>query len=268
MAIPRLHLFEFEDLKWLPNRFRRYITDLLAHQMKVLGIYDATVSKLEEVLTETGHDTLVDLCSGSGGPAPSVRAKVAASLGKDVRLILTDKYPNVEAFNSIKEPHIIPLTQSVDATKVLLELKGVRTMFTAFHHFQPEQAKHILQDAVNAQMPIGIFEITERKPISLMTLIIAPITCLIFSLMVRPRRLGRFFWTYLVPVIPFLYTWDGLISNFRTYTKQEWLEMTSQLSGKNFRWEVGELTSKFHIKVTYLIGYPEVLKKREQHEVV
>jgi len=257
MDFPRLHFFEFEDLKWLPNRFRQYITDLLAHQMKFLGIYDSTVPKLEEVLTKTGHDTLVDLCSGSGGPAPSIRTKIAASMGKEIRLVLTDKYPNLEVFNSIQEPYIATITQSVDATKVLPELKGVRTMFTAFHHFKPEQARHILQDAIDAEMPIGIFEITERKPISLMTLIIAPITCLFFSLMIRPRKIGRFFWTYLVPVIPFLYTWDGLISNFRTYTRQEYLEMIDQLTGKKFRWEVGEVTSKFHIKVTYLIGYPE-----------
>ncbi|MDP1609107.1 MAG: hypothetical protein Q8L98_07330 [Chlamydiales bacterium] len=253
----RFHLFEFEDLKWLPKIFRRFITDLLAYQMDHFGIYHATQEKIQEILNKTEHDTLVDLCSGSGGPAPEIRKNVSSALGRDINLILTDKYPNLEAFNASRKLHVNPVTEPVDATKVLPHLKGFRTMFTAFHHFKPKQAQQILQDAVNAQMPIGIFEITERKAISLMTLLIAPITCFIFSLFVRPFKFSRFFWVYMIPVIPLMYTWDGLISNLRTYTKQELLEMTKQLKGNDFIWETGELISKFHIKVSYLIGHPK-----------
>ena len=253
----RFHLFEFEDLKWLPKIFRRFITDLLSFQIDRFGIYHATHEKIQEILNKTGHDTIVDLCSGSGGPAPGIRNKVSLGLGRDVNLVLTDKYPNLEIFNAFKQPYVIPVTASVDATKVLPYLKGFRTMFTAFHHFKPEQAQHILQDAVNAKMPIGIFEITERKAVSLMTLLVAPITCLIFSLFVRPYKISRIFWTYIIPVIPFIYTWDGLISNLRTYTKEEWLEMTKRLKGDDFVWETGEMVSKFHIKVSYLTGYPK-----------
>ena len=253
----RLHLFEFEDLKWLPKIFRRFITDLLAYQMDRFGIYHAAHEKIEEVLHKTGHDTMVDLCSGSGGPAPEIRKKVSLGLRRNINLVLTDKYPNVEAFETLRQSYVQPITASVDAAKVLPHLKGFRTMFTAFHHFKPEQARNILQDAVHANMPIGIFEITERKAASFMTLLIAPITCFIFSLFVRPYKISRFFWTYIIPVIPLMYTWDGMISNLRTYTKQEWLEMTKQLEGDEFIWETGEVVSKFHIKVSYLLGYPK-----------
>jgi hypothetical protein len=256
MGFPRLHLFEFEDLKWMPKVFRRFITDLLTYQINHFGIYEATVDKLVETLNKTGHDTIVDLCSGSGGPALGVRDKASKALGRNIRLVLTDKYPNLEAYAAIQEKDVMPVSESVDAVQVSEKLKGLRTLFTAFHHFKPKQAQNILKNAVNAQMPIGIFEITERKAASLMTLIIAPITCLIFSLLIRPYKMSRFFWTYIIPVIPLLYTWDGLISNMRTYTKQEWMEMTEPFQD-SFTWEIGELTSKFHIKITYLIGYPK-----------
>ncbi len=262
MAFPRLHLFEFEDMKWMPKIFRVFITDLLAYQMNRFGIYESTTDKLVEVLNKTGHDIIVDLCSGSGGPALRIRDKISENTGRDIHLFLTDKYPNVTAFGEIKEKHVTAFSEPVDALKVSRELKGLRTLFTAFHHFRPQQAHDILKNAVDAKMPIGIFEITERKPISLMTIIIAPITCLIFSLFVRPYKLSRFFWTYVIPIIPLLYTWDGLISNLRTYTKKEWLEMTKQFEDQ-FSWEMGELISKFHIKVSYLIGYPKVLVEQE-----
>jgi hypothetical protein len=251
----RVHLFEFEDLRWFPGIFRRSITDLLTYQIANLGIYDATVGKLQEVLDKTGHDTIVDLCSGSGGPLPALREKLSRELQREIHLVLTDKYPNLEAFKAAQTRCITGVEESVDATQVGQKFQGFRTLFTAFHHFTPQQAKQILQDAVDAQMPIGVFEITERKPASLMTLLVAPITCLIFSLFLRPFRFSRFFWTYIIPVIPLLYTWDGLVSNLRSYTKEEWLDMTKDLKNNNFSWMTGQVISRFHIKVSYLIGY-------------
>lgn len=251
----RSHLFEFEDLPWLPSVFRRTITDLLAYQINRFGIYDAAVNKVQAILEKTAHTRLVDLCSGSGGPALALREKVSTILGRDIHLSLTDKYPN-QVFADAKNPFVDYISQPVDAMAVPSHMEGVRTLFTAFHHFKPRDAQCILQNAVNAQMPIAIFEITERKAASLMTLLMAPLTCLIFSLFMRPRQWSRFFWTYLIPVIPLLYTWDGLISNFRSYTKEEWLQMTQQLEGNDFHWEVGKLMSQFPIQVSYLIGYP------------
>jgi len=43
------------------------------------------------------------------------------------------------------------------------ELKGLRTMFTSFHHFLPEEARAVLQNAVDAGEGIGIFEITAAR---------------------------------------------------------------------------------------------------------
>lgn len=256
MDLPRVHLFEFEDLKWFPKTFRKCITDLLTYQMQCLGIYDATTDKVIEILNKTGHRTMIDLCSGSGGPAPQVRDRVSEELKEDINLILTDKYPNLEAFEKASNVFVRPILDSVDAMDVSPKLKGLRTLFTAFHHFKPHQAIKILQNAVDSKMPIAIFEITERKPASLLTLLVAPITCLLFSLFIRPLKFSRFLWTYFIPIIPFVYTWDGLISNARTYTKKEWQTMTSQLHNNEYKWETGELMSKFHIKITYLIGYP------------
>ena len=150
----RLHLFEFEDLKWLPKIFRRFITDLLAYQMDRFGIYHAAHEKIEEV---------------------------SLGLRRNINLVLTDKYPNVEAFETLRQSYVQPITASVDAAKVLPHLKGFRTMFTAFHHFKPEQARNILQDAVHANMPIGIFEITERKAASFMTLLDIYYSCYSFD---------------------------------------------------------------------------------------
>ena len=40
------------------------------------------------------------------------------------------------------------------------ELGGFRTLFNAFHHFPPERARAILEDAVHKGQGIGVFEFT------------------------------------------------------------------------------------------------------------
>ncbi|WP_316355599.1 hypothetical protein [Candidatus Neptunichlamydia sp. REUL1] len=261
LKVPRFHLFEFEDLRWLPKFLRGYITDLLTYQIVDFGIYKSAIPKIAEVLDKSGQDTLVDLCSGSGGPSPGIIEELSLMLKKNISLFLTDKFPNKKAFLRMKSSSVTPVLESVDAQSVPihLDLIGMRTLFTSFHHFKPKKAQKILQDSVNKQMPIGIFEITERKLGSLLTLFIAPITCLIFSLFIRPRKIGRFFWTYVIPIVPILYTWDGLISNLRTYSKNELIKMTSDIETgeSSYHWETGELISRFHIKVNYLIGCPK-----------
>lgn len=261
--LPRLHLFEFEDLKWFPKFLRGYITDLLTYQIVNFGIYEAVVPEIKKVLEKTGVRSVVDLCSGSGGPSLGVAKKVSEQLGENVHLYLTDKFPNKKVLSKLKSQSVTPILDSLDATKISsdkLDQKGMRTLFTSFHHFKPKSAKKILQDAVDNHVPVAIFEITERKLASLMTLLVAPITCLIFSLFIKPRKIGRFFWTYLCPIVPLLYTWDGLVSNARTYSPEELMDMTKQLKQQgnvNYSWKVGHLVSKFHIKVNYLIGFPK-----------
>ena len=67
----------------------------------------------------------------------------------------------------------------------------------------------------------------------------------------------RLLWTYLVPIIPLVLLFDGVVSCLRTYRLQELREMTKKLYGIEYQWEMGE-----HSKVSgqppisYLIGHP------------
>lgn len=94
MRAPRL--FELEDQAWLPRPIRDAGTDYI-RIMWELGAYQPIVRRLKEALVATESQTIVDLCSGGGGPVVAVqRALEQAGLAVDV--ILTDRYPNVGAF--------------------------------------------------------------------------------------------------------------------------------------------------------------------------
>ena len=66
-------------------------------------------------------------------------------------------------------------------------------------------------------------------------------------------------WTYLIPAIPLVTTFDGIVSCLRTYTPEELREMVEQLErADDYQWDIGiEPISFLPVGVTYLVGYPK-----------
>ena len=107
MTIPRMHLFELEDQSWFPSRLRDFMTDYLRFVMTKLKIYRHTVPILAKAIRHSGSSKIVDLCSGGSGPVRPLLAELADQ-GLAVRITLTDRYPNVAAFERVTEagaPH-------------------------------------------------------------------------------------------------------------------------------------------------------------------
>jgi hypothetical protein len=180
----------------------------------------------------------------------------------DLQIWLTDKYPNLEAFQNISassDHHITYYPESVDAMNVPVTLKGLRTMFTSFHHFSPDNARAILQNAVDAGESIGIFEITRRAPSTVAIIFVGVLLLFLHAPRIRPFRWSRLLWTYLIPIIPLVLIFDGIVSCLRTYRPQELQEIVDKLTSCEFQWQIGEIAGK-RAPVTYLIGCPKVGK--------
>jgi hypothetical protein len=114
-------------------------------------------------------------------------------------------------------------------------------MFTAFHHFQPEQARAVLADAVRQRQGIAIFEATQRSPLALLLMLLAPLVVLATTPFIRPFRWSRLFWTYLIPVVPLLTLFDGLVSCMRTYDVEELGGLTAKLGANDYLWDIGTM---------------------------
>jgi hypothetical protein len=139
-------------------------------------------------------------------------------------------------------------------------------MFTSFHHFSPEEARAVLQNAVDAGEGIGIFEIT-RRALSTIALTVAwDLMLFVCTSWIRPFRWSRLLWTYLVPIIPLVLLFDGVVSCLRTYRPSELQEMVGKLTGSKYRWDIGELAAG-GVPVTYLIGCPLETIPRLQRRV-
>jgi len=259
----RIHLFEFTDLPWYPQIFRRIQTDYLQFVATLGSGHKNLIPLFTKAMQHAGTTEIVDLCSGGTGPWMRLQEQFKQA-GLSVSIKLTDKYPNPEAVQKWAEASrqgIEYLAEPVDALKVPPHLKGMRTLFEGFHHFRPEQARSILQDAVGKKVAIGIFEISLKPPFGLFLLLLAPLTTLVSYLLltpfITPRTLSRFFWTYLVPIVPLATCWDGVISLLRVYSLRDLKEITDSLHCKTYIWEMGEASTGTPLFVyTYLLGYP------------
>jgi hypothetical protein len=175
-------------------------------------------------------------------------------------ILLTDKFTNYAAFENVKAASANGIQfhpSSVDATKVPAELDGFRTMFSSFHHFPPAQARAILQNVVDAKQGIGIFEVTSRTASAVGMMFLWFLTPFLFTPSIRPFRWSRLFYTYVLPIIPLVLLFDGLVSCLRTYQPRELRELIGGLAAPEYRWETGEQAGTFgSLPITYLIGYP------------
>jgi len=260
VEVARLHLFEFEDLPRFPRVWRDLLRDLLAFNLESARAYDPIVPRLADALRRTSSARTLDLCSGSSGTSLRVFDRVSEHLGEPVEAVLTDKYPNLSAFERLVHgrENYQYVSESVDVLAVTPTLQGFRTIFTAFHHFRPEQAAQILQDAVDRREPIAVFEFTERHVLPLLMTLFLPLAAFVNTLRIRPMTARRLLWTYLVPIIPLALTWDGFVSGLRSYDPDELRRIVGQLEGADaYTWDIGRTERrKDGFCVTYLIGVP------------
>jgi len=260
----RVQFIEFHDQPWFPSSLRDYVTDALQFGFNLFKVYSPIAPLLQGALDSTRSRSIVDLCSGGGGPWLDLSRKLQSGKLEGqppvLQIWLTDKYPNLRAFENVRtvsENHIAFYPGSVDAMNVPRELKGLRTMFTSFHHFSPEEAHAILQNAVDARESIGIFEVTRHAPSTIGLVFAWVLMLFVCTPWIRPFRWSRLLWTYLVPIIPLVLMFDGVVSCLRTYRPQELREIVEKLTAAEYQWESGEHSrASGEAPITYLIGYP------------
>ena len=255
----RVQFVELHEQPWFPSSLRDQVTDALQCGMRLVNAYTPIAPLLQRLLDATPNQSIVDLCSGGGGPWLTLCRKLR-SRASDFQIRLTDKHPNLRAFENMSAAsgkRITYCADSVDALKVPRELGGLRTMFSSFHHFPPPEAAAVLQDAVDTRQSIGIFEITRRAPCTIGWMFPWALMAFLYTPLIRPFRWSRLIWTYIIPLIPLILLFDGVVSCLRTYRPHEIREIIARLRQADYEWWAGEYSiATEQWPITYLIGKP------------
>lgn len=253
----RHQLFEFEDQPWFPRSIRDTITDCIQFGLNLFDFYGPIFARLKDAVLRSGTDRVLDLCSGAGGPWPHLWREFNDD---GTRIRMSDKYPNLAAYSRLSRisgGKIVFDDQSVDTRSIPAKINGFRTFFSAFHHFDPLSAISILKSTIDSRQGIAVFEMTGRHPISFLLMFGMPIVAFFCSPFIRPFRISRLFWIYVIPAAPIGAFIDGIISCFRTYSVDEMKALVENLPPNDYRWSIGVERSKFlSIPITYMIGLP------------
>lgn len=262
----RFHALEWEDLPWFPKSWRDYGTDYLQFIATKFGIYEPILPIIKQGISSSGKEEWIDLASGGGGGLINLGKKLKEEM-PNVKIMLTDFYPNIQAFEKTvaTDPDLFSYEQDpTDAKSAPVKLQGkFRTLFGAFHHFRPADAQMILQNAVDTGSPIAIFEPVGKNAVSILSMLFVIPNVLIFTLFMRPVRWNVIPFIYLMPLVPLYILWDGIASIIRIYSDREMGGLISKVKNQHeFDWEVGRVKNG-PMPIHYLLGLP---KKRYQEK--
>jgi hypothetical protein len=144
----------------------------------------------------------------------------------------------------------------VDATNAKI-VADFRTMFLSFHHMPPPVAQGIINDAIRTGQGIAICELMIRTvPYALFSAITFPLVPLL-TFHRYPFSVLRFIFTFIFPVIPFVFAFDGCVSTLRTYSDDDIKAMIKKSpNSESFEWSVGCKWIGL-VPLRYCIGYPK-----------
>jgi hypothetical protein len=244
MALPRLQLFEFNDLSAVPAALRDTIVESLSRALRWGRMLEGLVPPLRRFLDDAGSSEILDLCAGAGGPATILAEELERAGANDTRIVLTDLFPRVEDWEHARAayPAVIDfVAEPVDATAIPPALGDgrVRTVINAFHHFPPALAEAILRDAVASSDGIFVSEAFDRNPLGFLPFAPAGLAALLAApLFTRRDRAAKALLTWLSPIAFLAGTWDGLVSTMRIYREEDIRRMVAPF-GSHWRWEFG-----------------------------
>ncbi|SDL69412.1 hypothetical protein SAMN04488514_102364 [Kriegella aquimaris] len=264
----RIQLFEFEDFNWFPTNIRSYMTNLIVQLQRKLGIGEVLANLIAEILKDKNISQIVDVGSGSGGVMPDVIKMIHEVHGlSGIKLLMTDLYPNPEMVKKYKTQNDESISYhdiSVDATNIATAPTGLKTMVNSFHHMPPKEARNILVSAQENRQPLLIYEMGENNIPLLIWWLLLPISLIVVIIMVlfmtpsvKPLTWQQIVFTYLIPIIPVCFAWDGQASLPRMYTFKDLDVLLDGLGTSNYIWKKGRAKKSNGKKQgTYLMGVP------------
>lgn len=235
----RIQLFEIEDFPWFPNFLRKYLMQLLYRFHQLLGSAEVAATQIEALFQKSNFSKITDLCSGNGQLAISVFEKLSLPIEQ---FTVTDLYPTSFHNSSDKTSGLRFQSEPTDALTYRPEAGELITMLAAFHHFSEEETQQILERVMAQNAALMVLEISANDYPKFLWWTAIPInmlSSLVLTLFVKKWSLGQFFFTYVIPILPLVFEWDGAVSNARTYGVDDLKILLSRCSlPDHYRYEI------------------------------
>ncbi|KAK4902620.1 hypothetical protein LTR27_000558 [Elasticomyces elasticus] len=216
----------------------------------------SAINSLDDI--ETAEWTVIDFCSGAGGPIPFIETLVNDSRRlegkKPIQFRLSDLHPNIDAWmrHAALSENLSFVPQPVDASyppfsvisattpgdkKAALNAgyesksKVFRLFCLSFHHFDDATARRVLKSTLETSDAFAIIELQDRRIGSLFLMLLEFWLLLAITVLWFWHDQLHLLLTYGLPILPFVHSFDGFVSCLRTRTFDETLRLVEDVQG-------------------------------------
>ena len=259
----------YKNTNRMPGFLRRccqaMLTEQWKHQLPVIQkkspavlaaiILESTLNKMTGPINNSKL-AVIDFCAGSGGPTPilerTINATRTAAGQPPLEFLMSDLYPHIDAWmaSSSGSDYLSFIPQPVDATSP--PIAALNSEFTetnsensfrsgtrvfrlfclAFHHFDNDMAKQVLDSTLKTSDGFAIVELQDRRVGCLLLMLCNfflafLVTIFWFKFWCDPLQV---FFTYICPILPAALTWDGLVSCLRTREFEEVMGLVQDIA--------------------------------------
>jgi len=147
--------------------------------------------------------------------------------------------------------------QSIAITEFNTDERGVYLFVNSFHQLDQSKAREILNQIAESGNPLVIVEGNNDSLWQIVGMtIFVPLSVLLTAFFVKPFRILRVLFTYLIPLLPLFIMIDGCIALLKLYNPKDLLELTSSVEVAQYRWKAGKNDNGRGGKIMYLTGTP------------
>jgi len=254
----RCQFFEFGDQPWLRGWFREAYLDGLNLALRVARQYDGMQRPFAEWAARTNSKSVLDMGSGGGGPISTLMRAAQKDHVAMPLVVLSDLHPSPAHYAQLASrlgSRIDYVAEPVSATNVHRKEFRLRSLCSAFHHFPPDMARRIIEDAVQNCDGIFIMEPFDRDfRRFFMVLLMGPVLYMLAPFLSPRFRFKKFLVSTLLPVVPLMLLFDGCVSVLRVYREEEIKAMFPAEALETFEFKSGSVPYLGLFRSTYFFA--------------
>lgn len=219
---------QITNTKWFPAFLTRCIHEFMTWFVKKVNAAKPFLPVIEEGLQHANQIVVINKACGAG--FETVDHLIDAEISR--------VFVNAEPFKATEQ--------------------GLYLSVNSFHQFTLEEAKDILKQVSARNQPIVVVEGNNDSLWQVFGMtVIVPLTVLLTAPFVKPFRIERIIFTYLIPILPLVTFMDGFLALFKLYAPEDLNELTASIETEGYYWRSGKLDNGRGGKIIYLIGYSE-----------
>lgn len=230
-----MHLFEFNDQAFLPESIRATQRDVCELCNSVFRSFNHVAAR-RAVEEARGREcrSIIELGAGTA-PITRVLANMPESRG--LSLVPCDLIPDASVYRELQHDHpeqVRPVFESVDFTQPHpWPPASIAVLVGTFHHIHPRDRRQTLMALSQSVEHVMIFEPLRNTWLSMLLTLLAQVPVLLLPVAYahRPGRFRRLLWCWLVPVVPVVFLWDGLVSCIRQWSPDRWKRELAGING-------------------------------------